>query len=318
MNKRQSIQYCALIKGLIFLFLLSSGLSDAAEPRRDNDSMGPKQGWSFPSRGGYIRQFDTDIDNNGGKFSVDRVFLQGGVTYAIQKRRSVSLSLGYGFDGYDFSGETGFAGLRPWKDINTFRIGTPILWGLDDKWTLFVMPSVRFTGESGVNLGDGIQGGFFAGASYRFGDRLTIGPGIGVVTQIEDNASVFPVLLITWKITESLSLDTGRGSGATLGPGLFLNWKASDKWRVAFGGRYEKLRFRLDEEGIAPKGVGEDRSLPILAGVTYRFTPQIQASLVGGVELDGELELNDENGNEIIDEDYDPSGFAGFTLSFRF
>ncbi len=318
MNKRLLIQNCCIIKGLIFLLFAASSICDAAEPRPGYEAMGPKPGWSFPLRGAYIHQFDSDIDNNGGQFSVDRFFIQGGATYATKDRRSVSLSLGYDFNGYDFSGEMGFAGLRPWKNINSLRIGTPISWRLDDKWTLFVIPSLRFTAESGANLGDGLQGGAFAGASYRVSDRLTIGPGIGVVTQIEDNASVFPVLLINWKITDSLSLETGRGLGATLGPGLFLKWEASDTWSFSLGGRYEKLRFRLDKSGIAPDGVGEDRSFPIIAGVTYRFTRQIQASIIGGVELGGKLKLDDENGNEIIEEDYDTAGFVGATFRFRF
>ncbi len=318
MNKRRLIQNCCIIKGMIFLLLASPSISNAEEPRPGYDAMGPKPGWSFPLRGAYTHQFDTDIDNSGGKFSVDRFFIQGGATYATKNRQSISLSLGYGFNGYDFSGEMGFAGLRPWKEINSLRIGAPISWGLAEKWTLFVIPSLRFTAESGANLGDGVQFGGFAGASYRVSDRLTIGPGIGVVTQIEDNASVFPVLLINWKITDSLSLETGRGLGASLGPGLFLKWEASDKWRFSLGGRYEKLRFRLDKDGVAPDGVGEDRSFPILAGVTYRFTPKIQASLIGGVELGGKLKLDDENGNEVIEESYDTAGFAGFTFRCRF
>jgi len=317
MNKRRLIQNCYIIKALIFLLLASPSISDAQEPRPRYDSMSPKPGWSFPLRGAYTHQFDTDIDNKGGKFSVDRFFIQGGATYATKNRQSVSVSLGYGFNGYDFSGEMGFAGLRPWKDINSLRISTPISWGLDDNWTLFVIPSLRSTAETGASLGDDVQAGGFAGASYRVSDRLIIGPGVGVVTQIEDNASVFPVLLINWKITDSLSLETGRGLGATLGPGLFLKWEASDKWRFSLGGRYEILRFRLDKDGVAPDGVGEDRSFPILAGVTYRFTPKIQASLLGGVELGGKLKLDDQNGNEIIEENYDTTGFVGFTFRCR-
>ena len=318
MNRHHLTQNLAIIKVLICLLFLFPNFSDAAERPAVSMQMGPKPGWSFPLRGAYTHQFDTDIDNNGGKFSIDRIFLQGGATYASKNRRSISISLGYGYDGYDFSGETGFAGLRPWKDIHSFRVSTPIFWALNNKWNLFVIPSGRFTGENGASSSDAIQGGLFAGASYRFGDKLTIGPGIGIVTQIEDDASVFPVLLINWKITETLSLETGRGLGATLGPGLFLNWEASDKLRVSFGGRYERLRFRLNKDGVAPNGVGEDRSFPLLAGVTYRFTPKIQASLLGGVELGGKLELDDENGNEITKENYDTAGFLGFSFSFRF
>ncbi|MFC1580927.1 hypothetical protein ACFL4N_08450 [Thermodesulfobacteriota bacterium] len=314
----QPINRNVFIISLIMLLLMIPTISDAAQQRPPSSPMGPKPGWSFPLQGAFTHQFETDIDNNGGSFSVDRAFLQGGITYTTKKRQSFSLSLTYGFDGYDFEGNRGFAGLRPWKDINTYQLSTPVLWGWDDKWTLFAMPSVRFSGESGVNLGDGTQGALFAGASYRFSDRLTIGPGIGIVTQIEDNATIFPVLIINWKITDTLSLGTGSGAGATLGPGVFLNWKAARQWRFSVGGRFEKLRFRLNDNGIAPKGVGEDRSFPLLAGMTYYFTPLMHASLMVGVDLGGKLELADENGNQIVREDYDTAGFAGIMLRFRF
>jgi hypothetical protein len=163
-----------------------------------------------------------------------------------------------------------------------------------------------------------MQGGGFAGISYRFGDRLTLGPGVGVMSQIEDSATVFPVLIIKWKITDQLSLETGRGIGATLGPGLILQWKASDKWNLSIGGRYEKLRFRLNDEGVAPKGIGQDRTFPVFGGIGYSFSRLAQMSLFGGVELGGELKLEDENGGPIVKENYGAGGFAGVAFSFRF
>ena len=108
-----------------------------------------------------------------------------------------------------------------------------------------------------------MQGGGFVGVSWRINDRLTIGPGIGVISEIEDSPTVFPVLLIDWKITESLVLATGSGVGATLGPGLVLRYMATDKWSFYLGGRYEKLRFRLNADGPSPTGVGEDKSFPL-------------------------------------------------------
>ena len=110
-------------------------------------------GWSTFFRGGYLHQFKTDMDN-GGEFSVDRFFVQGGVTYSPQIRRSVSLALGYGYDGYDFSGSNGFVALQPWSHINSYRISMPVLWGLDEKWTLFFIPTLRSTAESGADLDD--------------------------------------------------------------------------------------------------------------------------------------------------------------------
>ena len=301
---------------LLLLVVFTSPAAIAAQTSDNKNPTWPKLGWSTFLRGGYVHQFDTDIDN-GGSFSVNSLFVQGGAAYTVDNRRGVSLALGYGLDGYDFSGDTGFGSLNPWNQINSFRISTPGRWGLNRQWTLFAVPTLRFTGESGADMGDAVTGGGFVGFSYRFNDRLTIGPGIGVLTQIEDSTSVFPVLIVNWKITDRLSLETGRGLGATLGPGVTLNWKASSEWTLTLGGRFESLRFRLDKNGNYPNGIGQDQSFPLFAGATYDFSQQAQAGLVGGVKLGGEFRLEDENGNRLIEEDYDPAGFVGFIFRFR-
>jgi len=276
---------------------------------------GPKPGWSSFWRGGLIHQFDSTL-NGGGGFRVDRFSLQAGPAYMKDVRRMVSLSFGYGYDGYSFSGDRGFAALRPWKEIHSFRVGLPVRWELKDQWVLFVIPSLRWTAEDGADFGDGATGGGFAGVSYRFGDRLTLGPGIGVVSQIEDEVSIFPALIINWKITDRLSLETGRGLGAAAGPGLTLNWKTSRRWKLTLGGRYEKLRFRLDREGLAPGGIGEDRSFPLYGGVTGRYGP-VQLSLLGGLKFEGTLRLENRDGNLVAKEDYHPAGFVGFSFRAR-
>lgn len=298
------------------LFLVFSSAVQAENPKSGRTVSFGNIGWSGFVRGGYVYQPKSDMEN-GDEFSADRFFVQGGVTYSPQIGRSVSLALGYGHDGYDFSGSSGFGALQPWSDINSYRISMPVMWGLDDKWTLFFVPTLRFTAESGADLGDAAQGGGFAGFSYRFSDRLTLGPGIAAVTQIEDSASVFPVILIDWKITDRLSLNTGQGTGATLGPGLALNWRASRKWSFSLGGRYERLRFRLADQGVAPKGVGEDRAFPLFGGINYTHNRRFQLALIGGFELGGDLSLEDKDGNNIVKESYDPAPFIGLSFSLR-
>jgi hypothetical protein len=81
---------------------------------------------------------------------------------------------------------------------------------MTDELSAFIMPSLRSTGESGASFDETLTGGVLAGVAYRFGDRLTLGPGLAVFSQLEDNASVFPFLIIKWKITKRLSLETGR------------------------------------------------------------------------------------------------------------
>ncbi|MEJ2589190.1 MAG: DUF6268 family outer membrane beta-barrel protein, partial [Deltaproteobacteria bacterium] len=266
-------------------------------------------------QGGALHQFDADIDD-GSCFSVDRYFIQGGLAYAVDPGRTISVALGYGLDHYDFSGNVGFGLLDPWENVHTLRLSVPVRWGIDQKWSVYFVPTIRVAAESGASWGDAFIGGGFAGFAYRVSDRLTIGPGIGVLRQIEDS-SVFPVLIIDWKITDELSLRTGRGVGATLGPGIMLNWNPIPNWQFGIGGRYEKLRFRMDEDKPAPKGIGDDRSFPLVASVTYSFNPDAQLSFIGGVELAGKLRLEDKNGNLIAEEDHDPAPVIGISFRFR-
>jgi hypothetical protein len=314
---RLNCKYISLFVFSLFLSIASNAAAQGKTPNSATSIPYGKTGWSTFLRGGYLRQFKTDIDNSS-EFSVNRFLIQGGVSYAPEIRRSISLAIGYGYDGYDFSGSGGFGALDPWSDINSFRISTPVRWGFDNEWTLFVIPTLRTTVQNGADLNDGIQGGGFAGFSYRFSDRLTLGPGIGVVTQIEDSTSVFPVLLIDWRITDRLRLKTGGGTGATLGPGLEFDWRASDNWSLLLGGRFEKLRFRLDDKNVSPGGVGEDRAFPIFGGINYKRGRRLGLSIVGGVDVGGKLIIEDKNGNEIVSEYYDPAPFIGFAFSLRY
>lgn len=279
---------------------------------------GPEKGWTTFSRGAVVYQFDTDIDG-GGSYDSSRFNIQAGQTYSWDRRTSVSLAFDYSYDGYSFSNGfgAGFAARDPWDNINTFSLSVPMRMGISDTWSGFLIPSVRSSGESGADFDDTLTGGGFAGFSYRFGDRLTLGPGIGIISQLEESASIFPVLIVNWKITDRLSLETGRGLAASFGPGLTLNYRANQKWEFGIGGRYEKLRFRLDRNGRVPGGIGEDSSVPLFVNSTYSFTPKTAVSFVGGVELDGELRLEDNNGNRLSKESYDTGIFLGLTYSVR-
>ncbi|WP_200331509.1 hypothetical protein [Thiocystis violacea] len=293
--------------------VLCPGTLIAAEDTA-NERPGRQSEWAPFARGGYVHQFDSDLEG-GGDFDVDRFFLEAGVTYSMGPRRRVSFSVGGGTDRYDFSGGVGLAD-EPWGRIDQLRFSVPVTWGFDEQWTLFAIPTLRYYGESGA--GDAATAGALGGVSYRFNDSLTIGPGIGVFSQLEDSVNVLPILIIDWKITDRLALETGRGLGATQGPGLTLNYRLSETWSLGLGGRYESLRFRLDDEGQAPDGVGEDRSIPLYVSATYSRGRDLRISAVTGMKINGELRLEDASGRLLARDDYGSTPFLGATFDLRF
>ncbi|VGO22201.1 hypothetical protein SCARR_04283 [Pontiella sulfatireligans] len=296
------------LSGFILLTAFSAIAETNAPPRG-----GPPLGWSTSVRGGSVYNFETDMDG-GGNFSLHRYSVDAGLAYLFKADRMISLSVGYGLDDYDFSGVE----RQPWNNIENYRVSSFTRWALDEEWSLFAIPSVRSYGEKGSSFDDTLTGAFIGGASYKFSDRLTLGPGFAVAGQIEDDARYFPVLLLDWKITERLSLGTGSGGASSSGPGLTLSYTASKQWIYELSARYERRRFRLDKNNrFAPGGVGEDRNIPITGSITYQLYPGTSLSGIIGSSFGGRLRVEDRSGNKLRSEDYDPAAFAGLILKIR-
>ena len=215
-----TIRYSALAIVLVTCVLQAPARAQSS----DTQAYGSRGPWSWSLRGAAAHQSATDIGS--GEFSVNRLFIQPGVRYALGESASIAFTVGYGYDGYDFSGSTGsFTSL----DIRSWRVSTPMRWRVYDRWTLFGIPTLRSTAESGADFGDSVTGGALVGFSYKFSENLTLGPGFGALTQIEDGVVFFPFLVMNWKITDTLSLRTGSGLAATLCPEdldtRVSNWK---------------------------------------------------------------------------------------------
>ena len=264
--------------------------------------------WAFA--GSHFHQFDTDVDA-GGSFEVNRSAIHLSHTWYLNYGLDLTAQCGYSIDDYIFSGSTGLVGLDPWNDIRTLRFGGSARWRPNDHLTVVGGSTFRFSSEGNASLSDGFQAGGFTGFAYEVNDTLTIGPGLGAITQIEDVVSMFPILIIDWKITDNLIVSTGRGGGATQGPGLTMTWHFAGPWAASIGGRYQRYRFRLDNNGIAPNGIGQEKGLPLYATLSYDVGEKTKVSVVAGVHFAGELKVENSRGNTVAKQEYDPAPFVG-------
>jgi hypothetical protein len=295
------------MKSLFFVVVTLNVVTGVAQTN------GPPSGWSPFSRAGLLYGFETGLDG-AGEFSLCRYFAEGGLAYLYRKDRMVSFSVGYGQDDYRFTGLM----LKPWNNIDNLRAGIFSRWAYDNAWTAIVVGSIRAYGEADADLSDALTGAMFGGASYRFSDQLSLGPGLGVVGQLDDDPRYFPIIVIDWNITKRVNLSTGGGMAATAGPGLTLSYKASRHWNFGIAGRYDKKRFRLADRGMAPNGVGEDQSIPVVASVSYVLYSGTQISALLGLNLFGTLKVEDENGSALYREGYGNSIISGVTANVRF
>lgn len=303
--------------GILIVGVAVEGLASTVVPAEpaSGDPRGERS-WRISVDAGAVHRFDAGLDT-GGEFDRDTYVFRLSATRQWTPQLRAGLSLGYEYDDYGFD-LPGPLAEAPWDAVRTLSIGLPVFYRASDEWSLFALPRLRYAAEEDAELGDGREAGLLAGAYYRFNDRLSIGPGIGVSSEIESGADVFPILLVDWKITDTLSLETGRGLAASRGPGVTLRWTPEGDWSFGLAARYEKRRFRLDDDGLAPDGVGEDTAVPVALTATYAPGPRFKVSVVAGAELSGHLRLETEDGNRLINEDYDPAAFAGLVLSASF
>ena len=301
-----------------FLLAMGESLTVTAQPANAGSSakMAAK-GWSTKAEGSATHQFDAGLDS-GGEFSLRRVVARISLGYRTDPSTTTAFSLGYGYAGYDFGGGGAGAFSSPWENIHSLNAGVSFRRKVSERWSLLAVPSARLVGESDAIARDALSGGGIAGLFYRFSDRLSMGPGFGAFTQLEDTTAFFPILLVNWQIAERWRFETGRGLGASLGPGLLLSYRHCDSWALMLGGRYERFRFRLDPNGSTPNGVGEDRGAALYLGTRYTLSNKGSIDVFGGVDVGGELRLENAVGSPISQVDHDVAPFVGMSASFRF
>jgi hypothetical protein len=274
--------------------------------------------WYFKVEGGGVHQSEADLKDSTGGFSKDRWFVSAGVDYAWSRRDSVGVSVGGGKSIYDFSDDFGFGGGDPWDSVEDTRVTLNGRFGFGETGSIFIIPTLRYNGEKGASSGDSSTWGVFGAATWKLNEDLTIGPGIGIFSRLEDGTKFFPILAIDWNFAERWNLSTGRGLAASVGPGLSLTYKLNDDWSLGLTGRYEDVEFRLDDEGAAPGGVGRDQSIPLIFTAGLKPNKKIDLAVFAGIEFAGKLKLKDSMGDVVEESKYDPALLFGATFEFRF
>jgi hypothetical protein len=272
----------------------------------------PAAGWRHTLTAAYAWQDTSDLADQV-RFSVDRGVLEYRLATRLGKRWFAGLSAGYGEDHYRFDSTP--ASFSPWQDIRSLQFGIALRYLADNRWTLFGLPVLRYAAEDNVSLNQGREYGLIAGASYRFGDMLTIGPGLGAFRGFGNEDDVFPVLFINWRMTETLSLETGRGLAATRGPGLALRWQPMQQWAFGVAARYEKNRFRLDD---GADGIGQDKAVPVIATASWQSSAGLKLSALVGVEAAGVLSIENSDGTLVTEQTYSTAPIAGLVASYSF
>jgi hypothetical protein len=271
-------------------------------------------GFTVDVRPRFEYAFESSLDDSPTDVSIARTGLILDFNMPVNERLKFALNTDFEASWYSFESDAG-AGVfeDPFNDVYRFRLSPGFFYVLNQQWGILGGGIVEIAGESDADLGDSATYGGFVGARYAFSDGFAMTGGIQAKTRIEDNALFIPIIGFEWKVTPKVTLST---SGP--GVGLRLNTVLNEQWSASIGVSWEPRDYRLSDDAPIPDGVARDERVPVILGFVYKPTPTISLSAYGGAIVWQQLTLDDSEGNEVAEDNTDPTGFVGFTASFRF
>ena len=263
-----------------------------------------------------IYQGQGDLDG-GGHYSAQSAIVRTGVLGDLGRGNRAGVTLNYDYTDYSFSNPVRFGGAAPWNIVQRYGVSVPLSFGLSDGWRVGLAPSFDWFRENGADAGDAFTWGGIVSATKRFDNGNRLGFGMGVFDRIEET-SVFPFVLVDWRISDRWRLVNPLPAGPTGPAGLELDYRFDSGWNVGLGAAWRNARFRLSNDGAVPSGIGEERGVPVFLRATHAFGEQMSLNLYTGLVTAGELRVEDSSGKELSQVDFDTAPFFGATFSARF
>jgi hypothetical protein len=259
---------------------------------------------------------EADLDR-GGEFDIKGVLLRAGTSREFGAGHRGGITLNYDYLDYSFDNPVAFGGIAPWETVQRYGFSLPFTFAMRDGWSFGVAPSFDWFREDGAKTGDSLVWGATFNAVKRFADGNVLGLGVGVFDRLEET-SAFPFPIVNWRFSRHWRLINPIAAGPTGPAGLELDYLFDNGWSLGVGAAYRRTRFRLDEAGPTPNGIGEISGAPVFLRASNTFAGTYTVNIYAGFVAGGKLKLEDSSGNELRHEDYDLSPLVGFNVTARF
>ncbi len=270
-------------------------------------------GWRFEIGAGFAHAFEADIDA-AGSVGVSRAGLEFSFDAPLSDRARIAFEVNSEASFYDFDGATTLlpGTADPWDDLYSVSLGPVVRVGVDENWSWFVGADVRFSGESETDVGEAVTFGGLAGARYAFSKTFALTFGAFGTSRLEDDPLVLPLIGVEWQITDKVRL-------ATRGTGLSITATLTESLEFSILGAWNSRDYRLEDGRlINSEGVVRDTRVPVGVELAWTPDPAVRIALEAGVVAWQEFETFDRNGNDIADDNTDPTAYVGVAAVFRF
>jgi Domain of unknown function (DUF6268) len=264
-----------------------------------------------------VGETNTDLDR-GGDVHWSGAIANGTLVKQWTPEFSAGLSVGYTYEDWQFSDSTGaFGDNAPWNNLQRPSIGVPLTYLPAPDVLLTATPQLAWSYESGARVSDAKYYGATLGAAKIFSPSLMLGLGVAVFREIGKTVAI-PYPIINWRIDDHWRVTNPFPEGPTGGGGVELAYAFNPQWELAGGAAYRSVRFRLDENGPVPDGIGEYRTIPVFARLSWRFDTATRLDFYAGAATGGKVWLRDAHDSDISDDKMKTAPLLGLTLATRF
>jgi hypothetical protein len=255
--------------------------------------------------------------DGGGQYSAASAIVRAGASNDLGRGSRAAVTLNYDYTDYSFTDPVRFGGVAPWNIVQRYGMSGLLSFGLSDGWGVGLVPSFDWFLENGAKADKALTWGGIVSATKRFDDGNRLGFGMGGFEGIE-KTSIFPFLLVDWRINDRWRLMNPLPAGPTGPAGLEIEYRFDGGWNVGLGAAWRSTRFRLSKDGAVPNGIGEERGVPLFLRATQASGELKSLNLYAGIVTNGQFRVADSSGNEMRKVDFNATPIFGVTFLARF
>lgn len=259
-----------------------------------------------------VRQLSADIGDS--RFSAWRHQLNADKNILQSRKVIMNLGVSLAASDYAFSGPPSDPWSDPFQKVREVGADMSFLLPTRGHRVYFLAGTMNWSWEDGAPMSDSLVHGLIASASWTKGPDRRLGFGAAAFRGLEET-KIFPYVAVSWKLSDNLSLGNPLPVGPAGPAGLELVYEAPGAWQFGTGVAYRSFRFRLDDEGLAPGGIGEVKGLPAWVRASLYTDRKIKVDLYTGVILAGEAIIEDREGRKVESSHYDATPLAAVSVS---
>lgn len=297
-----------------FAFTLTASTVRAQESAPSDDAP-KKRPLEYHFKVAAEHDFKAEVDGPG-KAGVSRAKGEFTLGVPVGDHNQLGFTLAGERSWYDFDHadklSPGFS--RPFDDTREISLSANLFIRQAEQWGWYVAGIVLSSIEDGAKTSDSLTYGGMAGFRYFFSETLSAGAGVGVLTRLEDSALPVPAIDLDWQFAPQWRLHTQGGRDV----GVTLEFSPTERLTLSLDAAYEYRAYRLDDQGLAPKGVASDQRIPVAVGVSWDATENITLAVRGGAYVWQRYKVEDRTGSEISQADTNPQGFVMVSVQIEF